>query len=138
MTNAATIVRFFADSGVLLRNRWSGSPAARPDSFHSTARRRRSVVPVVPSSGEIRCATAPGVALASFLVSHPAVTSAADDGPDPGSVGKTAATISPAAVRFAAAALALCRSVRGVIAGNGTSTAAAFVADSGDKRYVVN
>ncbi|MDT5342457.1 MAG: hypothetical protein QOE52_1641, partial [Mycobacterium sp.] len=55
---------------------------------------------------------------------HPAVTSAADDGPDPGSVGKTAATISPAAVRFAAAALALCRSVRAVIAGNGLAAGA--------------
>jgi hypothetical protein len=69
------------------------------------------VVPVVPSSGEIRCAAALGIALARCLVNHSVVTSAADDGPDPGSAGKTAATSSPAAVRFAAAALARCRSV---------------------------
>src|SRR5690606_31442955 len=97
MSRAATIVRFFADSGVDLTNTLGGSPAARPTSFHSTARRRRSVVPVVPSSGCTSRATAPGIPAATALVNHSASTSAAECGFGAGAQGEIASAVSTTA-----------------------------------------
>ncbi len=87
MSSAPTIVRFFADSGVLLTNTEFGNPASIPAWFQLIPSRRRSVVPVVPSSGVASRATAPGCIFAMLVVSRLAVTSLELVGPFVGTHG---------------------------------------------------